>query len=108
MQVLQHRGLADALRTKLVEGQNIAQTYEFVASGNAVLGFVALSQVYADGHLKGGSAWIVPDTLHDPIRQDAVLLAPGKGHPAAAALLRYLRGDAARAIIASYGYGFPK
>jgi molybdate transport system substrate-binding protein len=97
-------GLLAALRPKLVQGENIAQAYQFVATGNAQLGFVALSQVQADGKLKEGSAWIVPASLHAPLRQDAILLAKGNKSQAAAALMRYLRGAKARAIIRSYGY----
>lgn len=105
-QVLAALGLGDALAARLVTGENIGQTYQFVASGNAELGFVALSQVMADGKLAGGSAWPVPDELYLPIRQDAVLLERGADNPAAAALLDYLRGDAARALIGGYGYRF--
>ena len=97
-------GLLETLRPKLVQGENIAQAYQFVATGNAQLGFVALSQVQAGGRLKDGSAWIVPAAMHAPIRQDALLLGKGKDNPAAAALMRYLRGDKARALIRSYGY----
>lgn len=104
--VLASLGLADALAARLVTGENIGQTYQFVASGNAELGFVALSQVMADGKLTGGSAWQVPDELYPPIRQDAVLLERGADNPAAATLLDYLRGDAARALIGGYGYRF--
>jgi molybdate transport system substrate-binding protein len=104
MQTLERLGLRDALAPKLVQGENIAQTYQFIATGNAELGFVALSQVYANSKLKSGSAWVVPDGLHDPIRQDAVLLAKGKDNPAALALMDYLKGAAAQAVIASYGY----
>ncbi|MBY0412148.1 MAG: molybdate ABC transporter substrate-binding protein, partial [Burkholderiaceae bacterium] len=88
------------------QGENIAQTYQFVATANAQLGFVALSQVMADGKITRGSAWQVPADLHDPIRQDAALLAPGKDNAAAIALLKYLRSDRARTIIQSYGYRF--
>jgi molybdate transport system substrate-binding protein len=105
VQVMEKLGVADALRPKLVQGENIAQAHQFVASGNATLGFVALAQVFADGRLSGGSGWIVPAELHDPIRQDAVWLARAHDNPAAAELMRYLRGDAARAIIARFGYG---
>jgi molybdate transport system substrate-binding protein len=97
-------GVLDALRPKLVQGENIAQTYQFVATGNAQLGFVALSQVWADGKLKEGSAWLVPGSLYSPIRQDAILLNKGKDNPAAAALLQYLRGVKAAGIIRAYGY----
>lgn len=104
LQVLTGLGLLPALAPKLVQGESIAQTYQFVATGNAALGFVALSQVYVDGRIGQGSAWIVPVHLHEPIRQDALLLNSGKDNVAAVALLRYLRGDKARAIIRAYGY----
>ena len=94
----------DALQPRFVMGENIAQAYQFVATGNAELGFVALSQVMKDGRIGEGSAWVVPVELHRPIRQDAVLLAKGKGSPAAAAWLAYLRSDKARAVIKSFGY----
>jgi len=107
IEVLAGLGLLDALRTKFVQGENIAQTQQFVASGNAELGFVALSQVWRDGAPVAGSAWIVPAALHAPIRQDAVLLRPGRDKPAAQALLAYLRGAKARAVIAGFGYELP-
>lgn len=97
-------GLLDAIQAKFVTGENISQTYQFIVTGNAELGFVALSQVMMDGKLTGGSAWIVPSDLHEPIRQDAVILATGKDQPAAKALVEYLKGDKAAAIIKSYGY----
>lgn len=106
MQVLDKQGLAATLQPRIVTGENIAQTYQFVASGNAQLGFVALSQVMEDGKIAKGSAWIVPAALHEPIRQDAVLLGPGKDSAAATALMQYLRGDKARAVIRAYGYSF--
>ena len=73
-------------------------------TGNAALGFVALSQVMVDGQITSGSAWVVPANLHEPIRQDAVLLRRGAGQAAAKALLQYLRTDAARAVIRAHGY----
>jgi len=96
-------GVHDSLQGKFVTGENIAQAYQFIASGNALLGFVALSQVLKDGRIEG-SAWLVPENLYSPIRQDAVILDKGKGKPAAEALLKYLKGDKARAVIKSYGY----
>ncbi|MHB8473135.1 MAG: molybdate ABC transporter substrate-binding protein [Gammaproteobacteria bacterium] len=96
--------LRSTLRPKFIMGENIAQTYQFVTSGNAELGFVALSQVMKDGHITGGSAWIVPADMHRPIRQDAVILASGHGNAAATALLRFLREPRAAVIIKSYGY----
>lgn len=92
------------VQPKLVQGENIAQTYQFVSTGNAPLGFVALSQVWSEGKLTEGSGWLVPAALHQPIRQDAVLLAAGKDNPAAAALLDYLKSDKARRIIRTFGY----
>jgi molybdate transport system substrate-binding protein len=106
METLKHLGLTDAVTPKIVQGENIGQTYQFAASGNAQLGFVALSQVMEDGKLREGSAWIVPSAMHEPIRQDAVLLNSAKDNAAATALMQYLKGDKARAIIQSYGYAF--
>ncbi|MFC5478671.1 molybdate ABC transporter substrate-binding protein [Massilia suwonensis] len=97
-------GLLDTLRPKLVQGENIGQAYQFAATGNAQLGFVALSQVQADGKLKEGSAWIVPLSMHTPIRQDAILLAKAKDNKAAAAFMQYLRIDKVRAVMRAYGY----
>ena len=101
--VLTKLGLLDAIESRFVTGENITQTYQFIETENAELGFVALSQVMIDGKLTRGSAWIVPANLHEPIRQDAVLLASGKDQPAAKALLEYLKGAKAVAIIKSYG-----
>ncbi|WP_024695305.1 molybdate ABC transporter substrate-binding protein [Pseudomonas syringae] len=103
-QVLGKLGLVDATKAKIVEGQSITQAYQFVSTGNAELGFVALSQIYKDGKLTSGSAWIVPAALHDPIKQDAVILNKGKDNPAAKALVQYLKGPQAAAIIKSFGY----
>ncbi|WP_439958918.1 molybdate ABC transporter substrate-binding protein [Pseudomonas orientalis] len=103
-QVLAKEGLTDQVRDKIVEGQNITQAYQFVSTGNAELGFVALSQIYKDGKLSSGSAWIVPSSLHDPIKQDAVILTKGKDSAAAKALVDYLKGPKAVAVIKSYGY----
>jgi molybdate transport system substrate-binding protein len=97
-------GVLGAVEGKFVQGENIAQTFQFVSTGNAELGFVALSQVMKDGRIASGSAWIVPGSLHTPIRQDAVVLANGKGNAAAEALMKYLKGDKAKAIIKGYGY----
>lgn len=104
MQVLEKLGLADAVKDKSVVGENIGQTYQFVASGNAEIGFVALSQITLDGKLAGGSVWQIPSSLYSPIRQDAALLKRGESNPAARALLDYLNTPAAIAVIRSYGY----
>ncbi len=104
VEALKKLNLLALLEPKFVQGENIAQTHQFVVSGNATLGFVALSQVQEDGKLKSGSMWLVPSTLHAPLRQDAVLLARGKANPAATAFLAYLKSDATRALIRAYGY----
>jgi len=104
VETMQALGVFDALQPKLVQGENITQAYQFVVSGNAQIGFVALSQVSKDGRIAEGSAWIVPAGLYQPIRQDAVILARGRGKPAAEALLKFLRSDQAVAIIRSFGY----
>jgi molybdate transport system substrate-binding protein len=106
MQTLDKLGLTAQVQPRIVQGEDIGQTYQFVATGNAQLGFVALSQITQDGKLREGSAWVVPAGLHDALRQDAIVLKPGEGNAAAAALMQYLRGDKARAIIQSYGYSF--
>ncbi len=106
MQALDKLGLTAQVHPRIVQGENIGQTYQFAASGNAQLGFVALSQVTENGKLREGSAWVVPASLHEPIRQDAIVLQPAQGNPAAAALMQYLRSDKARAVIQSYGYSF--
>jgi len=103
-QVLGKLNLTEATQGKIVEGQNITQAFQFVSTGNAELGFVALSQVYKDGKVTNGSAWIVPSNLHEPIRQDAVILNKGKDNVAAKALVEYLKGPKAAAVIKSYGY----
>lgn len=102
---LEHLGLAETLRGRLVQGENIAQTHQFVASGNAQLGFIALSQVAKDGEIVSGSGWLVPADLHPPIRQEAVLLTKGQHDPAAKALMEYLAQPQVRELIQSYGYG---
>jgi molybdate transport system substrate-binding protein len=103
-QALAALGLTSALEAKLVLGESIAQTFQFVATGNAELGFVALSQLAAADRA-AGSRWIVPAHLYEPIRQDAVLLRRGAGNPAAREAAAFLRGPAARRLIDSFGYG---
>lgn len=105
-QALEALGLWTRLRPRLVIGQNVGQAWQFVATGNAELGLVAWSQVLADG--ARGSHWMVPAGLHAPIRQDAVLLEAGAGSRAARAFLGFLRSDAARAVIESFGYVVPR
>lgn len=104
VQTMTKLGVLQNLQPSFVQGENISQTHQFVLTGNAELGFVALSQVFKDGKLTSGSAWILPANLYEPLRQDAALLTKGANNPAAAALMKYLKGDKARSIIKSYGY----
>ncbi len=99
-------GVLGALEPKFVVGENITQTYQFVSTGNALLGFVALSQVLVDGKVTG-SSWVVPANLYTPILQDAVMLNKGQGKPAAEAFLKFLKTDKAKAVIKSFGYELP-
>ena len=94
-------GVYDALRPKIVKGASIAQAYQFVATGAAEIGFVAQSQIVT---VKGGSRWLVPEALHTPIEQQAVLLKAGANDPAARRFLDFLKSPTARTIIARYGY----
>jgi len=102
--VIDKLGLTARLQPRLVQGENIAQAFQFASTGNAELGFVAQAQVWRDGKFTVGSGWIVPATMHAPIRQDAALLTRGANNPAAQALLNYLRSDKAKALIRAYGY----
>ena len=96
-----------ALQGKLVLGENIAQTLQFVATGNAELGFVAFSQIQDRGKFPAGSHWLVPQSLYEPIRQDAALLERGQGNAAARQFLEFLRSPPAREMIRAYGYDLP-
>ena len=104
-ETLQKLGLWSSVQSRIVMGENITQTLQFADSGAADLAFVAMSQTVKDGKPVGGSAWAVPQVLYTPIRQDAVMLANGKGNPAASALMAYLKSDKAKAVIRAYGYG---
>ncbi len=106
LQAMKALGVHEALTAKIVTAENSSQSYQFVGSGNALLGFVALSQVLRAGKIEG-SHWLVPASLYEPIRQDAVLLEQGKGKPAAVALMKFLKGDKAKTVIRSYGYDLP-
>ena len=101
VQVLRALGVYDRLRSKLVFGNGVAQAYQFVATGNAELGLVALSQVAGRDR---GSRWLVPAGLHRAIVQAAVLLRPGADNPAAHAFLAFLKGPGAGAVKTKYGY----
>lgn len=104
VQVMNRLGLTANLTPLLVQGESIGQTYNFVKTGNVDVGFVALSQVLHGGHLKEGSAWVIPQTYHAPIRQDAVLLRKGAQNEAAWALIKLLQSPPIKDLIRSYGY----
>jgi molybdate transport system substrate-binding protein len=107
IEVLKTKSLLDKLQPLFVLGENINQTYQFVSTANAELGFVALSQVInpEKGKIEKGSAWQVPENLYTPIKQNAVLLKKSEGNPAAPALMEFLKSPEAKAIISKYGYG---
>lgn len=95
-------GLWDSLEPRIVQGENITQTFEFVSTGNAEIGFVALSQVEGEG-----SKWVVPQEMYTPIKQDAVLLKKGKESAAAKSFIKFLKSEKARKIISGSGYTLP-
>ena len=101
IQTMNRLGVYAHVQSKIVKGTSITQAYDFVRTGAAELGFVALSQVI---NVPGGSRWVVPESQHTPIIQDAVLLKPGADDPAAKAFLAFLRSPAALVIIKRYGY----
>ncbi len=104
IETLKNLGLLTTLEPKFVQGESIGQTFSFVSTGNAALGFVALSQIFEGGKIKNGSGWIVPANLHSALRQDAVVLTRGRANVGATAFMSYLKTDKARAVIRSYGY----
>lgn len=106
VEAMERLGLGAALAPRLVQGESIGQAFNFVFTGNADVGFVALSQVLVDGRLRSGSVWRVPPELYSPIHQDAVLLRRGADNPAALALVQLLRSARGQALIAPYGYRF--
>ncbi|OIR07752.1 molybdate-binding periplasmic protein precursor [mine drainage metagenome] len=103
-ETLEGLGLWDRVQGKLVTGESIAQTYQFAATGNAELAFIALSQITKDGKVTGGSWWLVPAQMYSPIRQSAVLLSSAKDKAAAQDFLKFLKSEKAVAIIRSFGY----
>ena len=104
MEVLENLDLASGIQGKIIQGENIAQTYQFVSTGNVELGLVAFSQVYRQDRIVSGSSWIIPADHYNPVRQDAVLLRRGANNQAAIAFLKFIRSEAGRAIIESFGY----
>jgi molybdate transport system substrate-binding protein len=107
VEVMKKLSVLEKLEPLFVEGENIAQTFQFVSTGNAELGFIAFAQVIdiKSGKIGSGSGWLVPDNLHSPFRQVAVLLKKGENNPAASALLKFLQTPTALAIIKKYGFG---
>ena len=97
-------GLYKQLESKIVQGQNIGQTYQYVSSGSVEQGIIAMSQVTVNGAITTGSSWIIPSDLYDAIQQDAVLLEKGKSNPVAQQFLDYIKSPAALKIIRSFGY----
>lgn len=106
-ETLQKMNLWDKVQSKLVTGESITQTYQFAATGNAELAFIALSQITKDGKQSEGSFWLVPADMYNPIKQAAVQLTAAKDKAAAEAFLKYLKSEKAVAIIRSFGYGLP-
>jgi molybdate transport system substrate-binding protein len=106
-ETMEKLGLWKQVQGKLVRGENITQTYQFVASGNAQLGFIALSQITKGGKVSEGAWWIVPSHYYSPIEQSAVMLSNAKDAEASKAFLAFLKGPQAAAVIRSYGYELP-
>jgi molybdate transport system substrate-binding protein len=107
VQTMHKLGVLSAIEPRVVQGESISQTHQFVTTGNAQLGFVALSQVWENNRIKSGSGWIIPEEMHEQLRQDIVLLNSGKDSSAATALINYLKSDKAKKIIGRYGYKLP-
>ena len=104
-QVLENLGVFTAVESRIVKGQNVAQAFAMAETGNAELGLVALTHAMA--YERGGSYVVVPFELHDPIRQDAVLLSRGAANQAALDFVEWLRSPETAAIITRSGYGLP-
>ena len=104
MQILESLGLSGSYENKSVLGENINQAYQFVMTGNAEAGFIALSQLSVNDELPRGRGWIVPPNLYDPIRQDAVLLNGGNENETAIRFLTYIKEETAKGIIERFGY----
>ena len=104
VQTMQKLGVLTKIEPRVVQGESISQTYQFVSTGNAQLGFVALSQIVENGKIKTGLAWIVPEEMHEQLKQDAVVLQSCKHMSACQALIEYLKSEKAKKLMASYGY----
>ncbi|MDD4912822.1 MAG: molybdate ABC transporter substrate-binding protein [Sideroxydans sp.] len=106
-ETLEDQGLWTVVQGKLVTGESITQTYQFAATGNAELAFIALSQITKDGKVTEGSWWVVPAHMYNPIKQAAVQLTAAKDKEATKAFLTYLKSEKAVAIIRNFGYELP-
>ena len=104
VQTMQKLGVLTKIEPRVVQGESIAQTFQFVSTGNAQLGFVALSQILENGKIKTGSAWIVPEEMHEQLKQDAVVLQSCKSMSVCQALMEYLKSEKVKKMMASYGY----
>lgn len=104
MDVMNKLGVYKQAQPKIVEGHNIGQTYQYVSSETVACGFVALSQVYLNGKITDGSAWLVPANLHRALKQDAILLRFGEKNESAKSLMHFLQSESARQIIRAFGY----
>jgi len=104
VQTMQKLGVLSKIEPRVVQGESIAQTFQFVSTGNAQLGFVALSQIFENGKIKIGSAWIVPEEMHEQLKQDAVVLQSCKNTSACQALMDYLKSEKIKKMMSSYGY----
>src|SRR5208283_4616391 len=102
LETMKALGVYDALKPKIVQGNSIAQAFQFVDTRNAEVGFVALSQLFG---VTDGTRWEVPQSLYSPIRQGAVLLKKGENDEASKSFLEFLKGPEARAVIEKFGYG---
>jgi molybdate transport system substrate-binding protein len=109
VEVLKNLGIFEKIQPLFVQGENIAQTFQFVTTGNVELGFVAFAQVIdtQTGKIGSGSGWLVPENLHSPFNQTAVLLKKGENNAAALALVKFMKSATALKIIKKYGFGLP-
>ncbi|MDG3085021.1 molybdate ABC transporter substrate-binding protein [Vibrio hannami] len=104
VQVMEKAGVYSELKSTLVEGKNLSVVYQFVVTGNAQAGFLAMSQIYKDSEFIDGSYWIIPEQMYDPIRQNAVLLKSAQNKNASNSFIEYLKSERARKIIVDFGY----